>query len=625
MSRNPVITGIILGDGSVAQYDYKSLANLPSLFYEEFKVGQVVVVNSIDEHGIPNGWKCVDMPKGGYYVPVFTQLNETTIKVDLKASDSSMTGLPSCFLTLPSFKDLPVGGDQLGGVKNGGNVIINADGTMTAPESSGSSGTSEAPVKSVNGKTGVVILSAYDVGALPSSYTPPNQTAAQVGADPAGTANNRVSSHNSDTGAHNDIRALISSLTSRLNTLANSTDEDLDQMAELVAYVKSNKGLIDSITTSKVSVSDIVDNLTSNVTDKPLSAAQGVAIKALIDSISSSLSNYQTKGDYALISAVPTKLSQLQNDSGYLNSYTETDPTVPAWAKQANKPTYTASEVGALPSGTKIPSKTSDLTNDSDFLTSSKLQEAINSALEQARISGNFDGQDGKTPLKGVDYFTPSDQEEIVQQVITALGTPVFGRVDGGNNVILSGNLPEGSYTLKYEDADGNLVDIGTIELGGGVTNMIPLSIGSDKALYNDGQGWKTGYRLNSSGAEASSDGIEVTGFIPFHLGDTIYMDGVTMIAGNSAPKVSAQYIGVYDSDFVKISSEKLNDGMLASSMTTFNLDTSNNLKSFKLDSGYFKYYGIGDSVSAGTLYYFRISAEEINNSSIITVNEPIE
>lgn len=32
----------------------------------------------------------------------------------------------------------------------------------------------------------------------------------------------------------------------------------------------------------------------------------------------------------------------------------ETDPTVPAWAKEANKPTYTASEVGALPADTAL-------------------------------------------------------------------------------------------------------------------------------------------------------------------------------------------------------------------------------------------------------------------------------
>lgn len=44
---------------------------------------------------------------------------------------------------------------------------------------------------------------------------------------------------------------------------------------------------------------------------------------------------------------IPTKTSDLTNDSGYITGYTETDPTVPAWAKAANKPAYTASEVGA--------------------------------------------------------------------------------------------------------------------------------------------------------------------------------------------------------------------------------------------------------------------------------------
>ena len=34
-----------------------------------------------------------------------------------------------------------------------------------------------------------------------------------------------------------------------------------------------------------------------------------------------------------------------------LQGYTETDPTVPAWAKEAAKPAYTAAEVGAIPAG----------------------------------------------------------------------------------------------------------------------------------------------------------------------------------------------------------------------------------------------------------------------------------
>ena len=232
-----------------------------------------------------------------------------------------------------------------------------------------------SPVRSVNGKTGVVSLSANDVGARANTWLP---TLSDIGAEKSGTASSAVSAHNTNETAHNDIRLLIEGLTTRLNALANSTDEDLDQMAEVVAYIKSNKQLIDSITTSKVSVADIVNNLTTNVSNKPLSAAQGVALKALIDAIT-----------------VPTKVSELTNDKGYLTSFTETDPTVPSWAKQSTKPSYTKSEVGlANVDNVKqysasnpppypvtsvngqtgavtvsVPTKTSQLTNDSNFLT----------------------------------------------------------------------------------------------------------------------------------------------------------------------------------------------------------------------------------------------------------------
>lgn len=56
-------------------------------------------------------------------------------------------------------------------------------------------------------------------------------------------------------------------------------------MSEVVGYIKSNKTLIEAITTSKVSVSDIVNDLVTNAADKPLSAAQGVVVKTLIDAL----------------------------------------------------------------------------------------------------------------------------------------------------------------------------------------------------------------------------------------------------------------------------------------------------------------------------------------------------
>lgn len=146
--------------------------------------------------------------------------------------------------------------------------------------------------------------------------TKPTYTASEVGADASGTAASAVSSHNTNTSAHNDMRLLIKDIADRLNALADSDDTTLDQMSEIVAYIKNNKSLIDNITTSKVSIADIINNLTTNVTDKPLSAAQGVALKALIDAIT-----------------VPTALSQLSSDATHR---TVTDEEKAAWNGKSN-------------------------------------------------------------------------------------------------------------------------------------------------------------------------------------------------------------------------------------------------------------------------------------------------
>ena len=45
---------------------------------------------------------------------------------------------------------------------------------------------------------------------------------------------------------------------------------------------------------TKVNVSDVINNLTSTETKKPLSAAQGAALKALIDSLSEELANVKS-------------------------------------------------------------------------------------------------------------------------------------------------------------------------------------------------------------------------------------------------------------------------------------------------------------------------------------------
>lgn len=60
-----------------------------------------------------------------------------------------------------------------------------------------------------------------------------------------------IATHTADDTAHADIREFIQNVSTRLNALADSDDETLDQLSEIVAYIKSNKELIEAITTSK--------------------------------------------------------------------------------------------------------------------------------------------------------------------------------------------------------------------------------------------------------------------------------------------------------------------------------------------------------------------------------------
>ncbi|MBR5583175.1 MAG: hypothetical protein IKW21_01455, partial [Lachnospiraceae bacterium] len=127
----------------------------------------------------------------------------------------------------------------------------------------------------------------------------------------------------------------------------------------------------------------------------------------------------------------------------------ETDPTVPAWAKQPNKPTYTAAEVGALPSTTKIPSKTSDLTNDSDFITTIPSEYVTDSELtakgyltsipssyvtEEELEAKHYltsvpDTYVTKNDLDSRGYLTESDIEVELEQFITEVELDAKGYV----------------------------------------------------------------------------------------------------------------------------------------------------------------------------------------------------
>lgn len=105
---------------------------------------------------------------------------------------------------------------------------------------------------------------------------------------------------------------------------------------------------VGEVTTTEV-VYKSYPNLTYNPNSKALSTGGTVngytlaaaSAKGVDTSISTASSSANLPTSAAVASFVEGK--------GYLTSYTETDPTVPEWAKQSTKPTYTFSELTSHP------------------------------------------------------------------------------------------------------------------------------------------------------------------------------------------------------------------------------------------------------------------------------------
>lgn len=98
-----------------------------------------------------------------------------------------------------------------------------------------------------------------------------------------------------------------------------------------------------------------------------------------------------------------------------------------------------------------------------EFLENSALPTAINAALEQAKESGDFDGKDGYTPQKGVDYWTAADKQEIIDEVASSAPSaiPAYTEADYGKMLtptadgLVWTDPPQGGEVL--EDLEGVL------------------------------------------------------------------------------------------------------------------------------------------------------------------------
>lgn len=347
-----------------------------------------------------------------------------------------------------------------------------------------------APVQSVNGKTGTVQLAAEDVGARADSWMPTASevgarpstwmpSVSEVGADPAGTAEEKVISHNVDGAAHNDLRILLVELKTKVENFLDIDDVTADELSEVIGLIRDNADLIEGITKSKVNVSDIINNLTTNVSNKPLSAAQGVAIKTLIDELEESIADAESLAKKAVRTVngkSPDENGNVEIEEGGGGIANETDPTI-----------YVGS--GDAPEGTKVQIDPEGETM--EILT----PDDVNEVLEEAKASGMFDGAPGIDGADGVGIASAEMNSDYSLTLTftdgTSYTTPSIRGAngeDGTNGLGFSGAYLDenGQLILVYEDDNGEIA-VGTVvgENGTNGTNGKSVHYASSSSKQN--------------------------------------------------------------------------------------------------------------------------------------------
>lgn len=116
----------------------------------------------------------------------------------------------------------------------------------------------------------------------------------------------------------------------------------------------------------------------------------------------------------------------------------------------------------------------------------------------------------------------------------------VTGILDESNNILLSGNLADGTYTLKYENEDGTYIEVGSLVVGeieepeSTYVNLIPTLTDIDlTTIYNE-VGYKENVRISVSNVSTSNPSGEKTqtgttllGIMPLgDDGDVLYLRG---------------------------------------------------------------------------------------------------
>ena len=279
-------------------------------------------------------------------------------------------------------------------------------------------------------------------------------------------ATTKVNNHNVSISAHNDIRTLIADLTTKLNNFLDVDDTTTDELSEVIALINNNKGTLESLTTSKINVSDIVDNLTTSNASKVLSAKQGVVIKSSIDTLQTELDSHGHA--IADISGLQSALDgKAATSHGTHVSYSTTAPTMDGTASVGTASTVARSD-HKHPTDTSRASQT-----DLDALETVVAGKANSSHTHTiANITNLQTTLDGKASSSHTHNYAGSSSAggsaNSANKLATARTISLSGDVtgstsfDGSGNVSITATVADDSHNHVVSNIDGlqSLLDV---------------------------------------------------------------------------------------------------------------------------------------------------------------------
>lgn len=194
----------------------------------------------------------------------------------------------------------------------------------------------------------------------------------------------------------------------------------------------------------------------------------------------------------------------------------------------------------------------------------------------------------------------------------------VVGVFDESNNILLSGDIAVGTYTLVFANTDGTYTGSGTLE----VTEIVPNPSYNNLAKPDDAY-WKDGYRLSiSNGTTSECEGHVVTNFIAAKAGDVLRVKGMYITGEWNSQAAKIVLYNIKDNESSKVSG-LYGSGLYGTSNYGKNVATDGDVSTITilLDN-------TGEQSATSFVNYLRIDGGLLDgytkNDVVITINEEI-